>query len=304
MTEPDLTALTIEAMGKPITDPVALRLAAALGGKGFKSCTPNNNNIYSIKSGKRLGLEVGTSMNIPNRAFWPPRKQGRVWLTYVSHAYFYVNYRGALPEGFSFEMDDAALSARFPRHVEGVIRAIRFHLPPPREGLRLTAQLGNDGRASQLYCAVARERGFVSMFPDTPSATHVEDGFYVAWAALCGVMRAGRLSDETMDLLRQRRVTPLALLRDALGGIFWENDVELDCAGFCSAYKHRILTSPDVSLLDDVRRVFGESNYWRQWKTPPGPITEDSWADYDRIAPVFDERLAQWRRGELKSKEG
>jgi len=303
MSEPDLTALTIEAMGKPITDPVALTLAVALGAKGFKNCTPNNNNAYSIKSRTRRGLEVGTSMNIPNRAFWPPRKQGRVWLTYVSHAFFYPNYRGALPEGFSFDMDDAALSARFPRRVQGRIRAVRFQLPPPREGLTLMAQLGKDARVSQLYCAVAREREFVSAFPDTPPEMHVEDSFFVAWAALSGVMRAGRLPDGTMDLLRQRRVTPRALLCDALGGIFWENDVEPDGSRFCIAYKWGFLTAPDASLLNDVRRVFGESNYWRQWKTPPGPITEDSWANYDRIAPVFNERLAQWRSGELKSKE-
>ena len=37
---------------------------------------------------------------IYNRALWPPRKDGRVWRTWVSHAHVYVNYRGSLPAGF------------------------------------------------------------------------------------------------------------------------------------------------------------------------------------------------------------
>jgi hypothetical protein len=30
-------------------------------------------------------------------------------------------------------------------------------------------------------------------------------------------------------------------------------------------------------------------------------MTEDSWANYDRIAPRYAERLAQWQRGEITS---
>jgi len=67
-------------------------------------------------------------------------------LTPLLVAHVYVNYRGSFPAGFDFGMDDAALSARFPRRVEGAISAIRFDLPAPREELRARAELGKDGR--------------------------------------------------------------------------------------------------------------------------------------------------------------
>jgi hypothetical protein len=53
-----------------------------------------------------------------------------------------------------------------------------------------------------------------------------------------------------------------------------------------------------VPALGDIRHIFGESNYWR---TPGEPRTEDSWVNYDRIAPCYAERLMQWQRGEISS---
>jgi len=48
----------------------------------------------------------------------------------------------------------------------------------------------------------------------------------------------------------------------------------------------------------DARAIFGKHNYYRK---PGEAMTEDSWANYDRIAPRFTERLEQWRRGEINS---
>jgi hypothetical protein len=295
-TAPDLTSLTMDALGKPITDAAAQRLAVALGKKGLKTATPGN--TYSIGSSRKLGLEVGVSVEIFNRTYWPPRKQGRVWLTYVVQAFFFPNYRGASPGGFDFTKDDAALSALYPRRVEGALQAVRFRLPPPAPHLTLRAELGQDGRTRNLYCAVARERDYVSVYPDTAPELYVEDGFFVAWAAARGLLRPGRLSEAALDDLRQRRATPLAVLHDGLGGLFWQSDVEPEYDDFCNAYLKRLMTDGEVSQLDDARRIFGETNYWRR---PLPPVNEDSWANYDRIAPLYDDRLRQWRAGELAS---
>jgi hypothetical protein len=91
-----------------------------IGKKPFKSATPNNSP--SIVD-RRLCLEVGTNLNIKNLSYWPSRKEGRVWVTWVSHAFLYSNYRGSLPAGFDWLMDDAALRARFNSSVPGVLRA-------------------------------------------------------------------------------------------------------------------------------------------------------------------------------------
>lgn len=104
----NLTNLLLDALGKRIEEPQAVALAEALGAKPFKSATPNNQpGIGSAK----LGLEVGTNLDVKNRSFWPPRKQGRLWVTWVTHAFIRPNYPGPLPAAFDWQMDDAALSA-------------------------------------------------------------------------------------------------------------------------------------------------------------------------------------------------
>src|SRR5262249_32755652 len=97
MTDQDLTPLLVDALGKRIDDPAATRLAMAVGKKPFKTATPNNSHGIGDR---KLGLEVGTSMTIRNRAYWPYRKEGRAWVTWVSHAFIFPNYRSSLPPGF------------------------------------------------------------------------------------------------------------------------------------------------------------------------------------------------------------
>src|SRR5690242_20039982 len=90
----NLTNLLLDALGKRIEEPEAVALAAALGPNPFKSATPNNQpGIGAAK----LGLEVGTHIDVKNRRFWPPRKQGRLWVTYVTHAFIRPNYPDVLP---------------------------------------------------------------------------------------------------------------------------------------------------------------------------------------------------------------
>jgi len=295
VTAEDVTPVLLDALGKRIEEPAAVRLAEALGKKPFKSATPNNHpGLGSAK----LGLEVGTHIDVKNRAFWPPRKQGRLWVTWVTHAFISQRYRGTLPADFDWQMDDAALSARFERRVEGAINAIRFTLPPPRDGLKAIAELAGDGRPRHLYLAVVSERAYATIYPgDKPEHT-VEAGFFSAWCALHGVLREGRLDAAQQDALRARSISPRALLAGPLGGLLWQSDVKPEFNAFCHAYMNELTQPREATALGDLKQIFGESNYWR---TPGEPVTEDSWANYERIAPRYAERLAQWQRGEITS---
>jgi len=141
----------------------------------------------------------------------------------------------------------------------------------------------------------------MTMFPDGRPEHSVEDSFFVAWAAPQGMLREGRVSEETMDGLRERRLTPLAFFRNALGGLFWEGDVKPESDPFCNAYSKNMMRPSDTSAAIDAKRVFGETNFWGQWKDPRPPLNEDTWENFDRIAPIYAQRLAQWRRGEIRS---
>lgn len=291
----NMTNLLLDALGKRIEEPQAVALAEALGTKPFKSATPNNQpGIGSAK----LGLEVGTDLNVKNRSFWPPRKEGRLWVTWVTHAFIRPNYPGPLPADFNWHMDDAALSVRFERRVEGAIEAIRFMVPPPREGLKAVIQLGGDGQPRHLYLAVASERDYATVYPDDKPENTIEAGFFAAWCALAGVLRQGRVDRQQEEALETRLISPHAFLRGPLGGLLWETDVKGEFNSFCHAYMNELMEPREAAALADIRDIFGQSNYWR---TPGEPLTQDSWSNYDRIAPRYAQRLAQWERGELAS---
>jgi hypothetical protein len=83
-----------------------------------------------------------------------------------------------------------------------------------------------------------------------------------------------------------------------LGGLLWQADVKPEFDAFCYAYMHELTDPREVAALGDVREIFGQSNYWR---TAGEPMTGDSWTNYDRIAPRYAQRLAQWRRGDIAS---
>lgn len=295
MAEKDLTALLLDALGKRIDDPAAVRLASALGNKPFKNATDSSSYLVN----RKLGLEVGAKMLIQNRSYWPYRKEGRLWVTWVSFAFLYPNYQGSLPAGFDWSMDDTALRAHFESRVEGALRVRRFFLTPPREGLEAIAQLGFDGRADRVFMTIAEERDLVTIHPGSRPEHNIEGSFFVAWCVMNGILREGRLDVEQIAALNERRMTPLAFFSTALGGLLWENDVKPEFDSFCHAYMNRLIEPDEASHLHDVEVIFGKLNYWRK---PGEPLTEDSWANYDRIAPRYTQRLTQWRQGELSSR--
>jgi hypothetical protein len=295
MANQDLTPLLLAALGQRIDDPAALALTAAIGKKPFKSATPNNKP--SIVD-RKLGLEIGANNEINNRSYWPYRKEDRRWVTWVSHAFLYPNYQGSLPAGLDWSMDEAALRARFEIRFVGTIRVGRFVLPPPREGLKATVELGSDARPSHLYLAVMLERDYATIHPGSRPEHNVENGFFAGWCAINGILREGRMETEHLGALRARGVTPLTFFSTALGGLLWEGDVKPEFNSFCHAYMNRLIEPDEATHVYDAKTIFGE---WNHWRKEGEPITEDSWANYDRIAPRYTQRLKQWRRGELSS---
>jgi hypothetical protein len=293
MPDPDLTPLLLDALGARNDAPAALALTAALGKKPPKPATPNN-SPWLID--RKRGVEIALSVELRNRAFWPPRKEGRVWVTYVSHAFIRPAFGGSLPAGFDWRADDAGLSARFARRVEGVQRAVRFTLPPPRDGLFASAELGDDGHPMHLLIGVAVEREYATILPGSRPEHDVEAGFFAAWCALSGLLRGGRIEAEPLAALESRSVPPSHCLAAALGGLLWQGDVRRE---FGFAYMHRLMEPDGACASQDANEIFGGTNVWRKAGETP---TADSWENYDRIAPRYTLRLAQWRKGEIASK--
>jgi hypothetical protein len=289
----DLTALVVDALGKRIEDTAAIRLANAIGKKPLKSATLANSNSH-IADRKRIGVEIVASMILKNRAYWPYRKDGRRWVTWVQAAFLYPNYKGILPDGFDWQMDEAALSARFERvdwkQVPGLTR---FELPAPGPGLVATVTVDIGDRPRSVYLAVEEEWPYATVYPESKIENCIEDAFFATWCAFGGLLREARVGADALTAIRERKITPFAFFSTALDGLLWSGDVKPELQPFCKAYMGTIENS-EANALQDVKNVFGEKNYWRK---DGDPKTPDDWVSYDRIASRFAARLAEWRRG-------
>lgn len=288
----NLTPLVMEALGKRIDDPAAIRLANAIGRKPFKNATPNTRCDLGDRKGQ--GIEVVANMILYNRDYWPPRKEGRRWVTWVTNVFLYRNYAGALPDGFDWSMDDAALSAKFERRVLANIEEVRFTLPAPRQGLMATATLGDDGRPRLLYLAVTEERRYATRFPESLPENCVEDGFFATWCALSGLLSDRRIEPAAMSAVRGREITPLSFFSTALDGLLWSGDVKPEHQAFCTAYKMGPANQDEGGAVRDIEDVFGQHNRYRGNDEAGTP---DDWASYDKIECLFTRRLDEWRRG-------
>jgi hypothetical protein len=287
----DLTPLVAEALGKRIEDPAAGRLAKAIGKKPFESATPGKR--CDIGDRKRLGIEAVADIVLYNRNHWPPRKEGRKWVTWVANVFLYPNYQGALPDGFDWRMDDATLSARFEQREVTGLGQVRFTLPSPWPGVTVTTTLGDDGRPGQLYLAVLEEWQYATRFPESLPENCVEDAFLATWCALNGLLRDQRLTPAALSALERREITPLAFYSTALDGLLWSGDVKPELRAFCKAYT-RVGDENEGSAGNDIKDVFGERNHFRG---PDEARTPDDWRSYDKIEPLLTRRLDEWRRG-------
>ena len=128
-------------------------------------------------------------------------------------------------------------------------------------------------------------------FPKELSAvaggTHT--GMFLAWALLAGLGSAEFFAD--IEPLRMRSTTPGRFFYDQSDGKFVDEELNEEGNAFTRAY----FDAENGRFLHDYSEALGgelETAYH----------VADTWANFDRLKPVLDRRLAEWRRGELKPK--
>ena len=125
---------------------------------------------------------------------------------------------------------------------------------------------------------------FPADLPASAAGTHT--GMFVAWAFLAGF--AGTIpannAREQIHRLQSRSVTPGAFFLEACGGKLLDEDLNEEGNAFARAYfdfaEGQYLSDYDATLgadLSDIYRV------------------ADSWENFDRLKPVLDARLREWR---------
>lgn len=127
---------------------------------------------------------------------------------------------------------------------------------------------------------------FPKDLPDEAGATHI--GMFVAWALLTGL--AGKIHTvefpEELDALRSRRVTPGQFFLDACDGKFTDEDLTDEGNVFAQQY------------FDLERGVYIKDYGGLLAKGLPSEYhVRDTWSNFDKLRPMLDKRLAEWRKG-------
>ncbi|KQY42844.1 hypothetical protein [Cellulomonas sp. Root137] len=110
----------------------------------------------------------------------------------------------------------------------------------------------------------------------------VHTGFFLAWIAdrnMVGDMLVTE-SPRNIAALRNRRGRPDDLYAE-WDGVLMSSMLNAEANAFAGAYYERL-------YLEDCERVFPDAGPYQ---------VRGTWQNYDRIAPVLDERLEAWRAG-------
>jgi hypothetical protein len=125
---------------------------------------------------------------------------------------------------------------------------------------------------------------FPADLPPEAGATHT--GIFLAWALVSGL--AGELHEtellEELEQLRRREVTPGAFFLSTCDGKFSDEDLSPEGNAFTREY----FDFESGEYLTDYANVFSED-------LPSLYHVPDSWESFERMRPVLDERLTEWR---------
>ena len=126
---------------------------------------------------------------------------------------------------------------------------------------------------------------FPEGLPDEAGATHTR--MFVAWALLSGLSGSIHIEDYPDDIpkLRARSVTPGQFFLASCDGKFTNEDLNEEGNAFAQAY----FDFEKGKYLDDYGAVLFEG-------LPSMYHVPDTWENFDKLKPVLDQRLKEWRR--------
>lgn len=132
------------------------------------------------------------------------------------------------------------------------------------------------------YCFL----NFETDLENEAGGTHT--GMYLAWAALRGLLDEG-FDEATLAPLRARQITGSSLYFDRCDGKLTDDDFNDQGNAFTASYYGE-------HFVADYQRVFESVMPNAGATTDDFCSVPDTWENFDRLAPVLDQRFAQWQQ--------
>jgi hypothetical protein len=129
---------------------------------------------------------------------------------------------------------------------------------------------------------------FPTDLPPENGGTHI--GMFLAWVIHNGLQGEFHNEDSQAELeaVRSRRMTGREFLFQACDGKFWDEDLNEEGNRFAAAYYSGEGGTGYGVYLEDYERVLATG-------LPTMYHVEDSWENYDAIAPAISRRHAEWQ---------
>jgi len=122
---------------------------------------------------------------------------------------------------------------------------------------------------------------FPKELPNENSGTHI--GVYLAWIIINNLQ--GKLHDEdsleALQDVKNRKITGRDFLIEQCDEKFWEEDLNAEGFVFTEFYYHE-------KYFEDYENILEEN-------LPSIYHVENTWENYDRIAPIIDQRYKKWK---------
>ncbi len=127
---------------------------------------------------------------------------------------------------------------------------------------------------------------FPSDLPSEAGGTHI--GMFLAWAIIRGLEGEVHRTDAAaaVEAVRNRTMTGREFLMEQCDEKFWEDDLNDEGNAFAKFYYEG---EGPKSYLADYERALGRN-------LPTLYHIQDTWTNFDALAPVIDRRFAEWRR--------
>ncbi len=117
-------------------------------------------------------------------------------------------------------------------------------------------------------------------------ATHI--ALFAAWATLAGL--GGELAADQLPLLKSRSMTPTEWFIAACDEKFTDEDLSDEGNAFARSY----YADAEGALRDHIGSYLGDYEVTFPEATDLYRVAP-LWSSFDRLAPVLDQRLAEWR---------
>lgn len=303
--EDRLWSLMVAAIGQRIDSAPALALLEAIGASPLRAVTPRN--FSDATASKHHGITVSCTPIPKYRRYWPERREKRAYLNYIYRIMIEPPYAGWLPEGLRWDSTKAELDAAARFELRGSQGIPYWNFTAPGVDVELAAttsihELFPEGQPAtdRVWMRLKEESDFISAYPEyeqTKPLVYVEDAFFAAWCGLNGLLAPDKFTEQALQPLRERSISPLTFLHEVCGRLLWSDDLRPESLPFVAIY-HTGIGLPDAQRwVSDINQAFGVSNHFRDDDSEP---TQDDWRNYESMARFIDERYAQWRNGELK----